>query len=89
MPVLEIDQTTFTTRQIAKRYHISEDKVRLWISSGQLRGIDVSSRASRRPRWRVSAADLLAFENRRAAIAPPLQTRRRKPASDEAITPYF
>jgi hypothetical protein len=70
-----------TPPQVAALWQVKAATVIGWIRSGQLRAVDVSSRGSRRPRYRIDRADLLAFEQARAAVpAPKVQRRRRRPA---------
>jgi hypothetical protein len=69
----------FTVAAIAERYGINCDKVRLWIKNGELAAVNVATRPTGRPRWRIAVADLLAFEHRRrAAVAPARPAKRRK-----------
>jgi hypothetical protein len=76
----------FTVRQVRERYGIVKDDVVLaWIHSGELRALNVSS-GKGRPTWRIAAADLDAFEERRRAVPVSATTSprraRRKPARD-------
>jgi len=73
------DRRFLTPPQIAERFGVSADKVLAWIHSGELRAVNVAEQlGGQRPRWRVSIADLLAFEERRAAVPPPARMQRRK-----------
>ena len=47
-----------TVRAIADQLTVTEEKVRNWIRTSELRAIDVRSEGSIRPRWRVP---LIAF----------------------------
>jgi len=71
----------FTPPQIAEAYGVSPDKVLGWIRSGELQAINIATRATgRRPRYVVRESDLRAFEDRRAAVAPPkLPSRPHRP----------
>ena len=87
--------TTATTRsmltppQVAKRLAIDPAKVLAWIKSGELVGVDVSTRAGvGRPRFRVNPADLEAFLARRTAPAVPKSSRRRR-RQPQGVTEYF
>jgi excisionase family DNA binding protein len=66
----------YTTADIARRYRVSEDKVRRWITSGELRAINTSSTRCGRPRYVVTADALAAFEAGRSAAPPPKPPRR-------------
>ena len=79
---------TVSPKQVAERYGCKSDTVLTWIHSGELRAIDVSSRKSTRPRFRIDPDDLAAFENRRSVQArPKIQRRRRR--KDPRIIEYF
>ena len=66
----------YTTADIARRYRVGEDKVRRWITSGELRAINTSSTRCGRPRYVVSVDALAAFEAGRSAAPPPKPKRR-------------
>ena len=55
-------------------------KVLTWIKSGELKAVNVATCAGRLPRWRISPADLEAFDAARAAVpqAPVSRRPRRK-----------
>ena len=61
---------------VAERLVVPLRTVRTWIANGELRAIDVSATpGSKRPRFVVDEADLVAFEERRATAPPPRQRR--------------
>lgn len=55
-----------TPPQVAMWYGVKADRVRRWILDGELRAINVGDQT--RPRWRISPADLEAFEQARANL---------------------
>ena len=67
-----------TPPQVADVLGVGHDKILVWIHSGELRAIDVSTTRGQRPRWRISRIDLEDFLKRRAAI--PRSPRRVKKA---------
>jgi excisionase family DNA binding protein len=67
-----------TVPEVARRLRVGADKIRAWLASGHLRGIDVAARRGGRPRWRVHLADLEAFEAARAAAPIPKVARSRR-----------
>jgi hypothetical protein len=70
-----------TVADIALRYRVGEDKVRGWISRGELRAVNTADVACGRPRWVIPADALADFEKRRAGgPAPKPERRRKKPA---------
>jgi hypothetical protein len=60
-----------TVEDVARRYRVSPDKVRRWLSTGELMGINTSTSLAARPRWVISQASLLEFEKRRCSAPPP------------------
>lgn len=63
----------FTPPQIARARGVKPAKVLAWIASGELEAVNHASTVVGRPRWRVSAASLEAFDrarsNRLASVA--------------------
>lgn len=74
-----------TPQQVADQYAVSADRVRAWISSGELRAVDVSQRRGGRPRWRITPDALAAFEAARSTSPTPKQTRRRRHRDAEVV----
>ena len=70
---------THTPPEIAKRLRVSPETVIGWIRAGELLAINVASRTATRPRFRIKAEDLEAFELRRSAVPTPTTRRRRRP----------
>ncbi len=70
----------FTVNDLQKRYAVSEHTVLKWIRTGELKALNVG-RTPRggKPRWRITAAALEAFEAGRspspAPTPPPRKTR--------------
>src|SRR5262245_38772956 len=73
------DLTTpgLTTCDLAKRYRVSQEKIRSWIASGQLHAVNTSEPLAR-PRWVVPVEALAEFERRRAGGPAPKTVRRKK-----------
>jgi excisionase family DNA binding protein len=67
-----------TTRDVARRLRVGEDKVRTWVRRGELAAVNVASSLCGRPQLRITPEALAAFEQSRAAGAPPKPTRRRR-----------
>jgi excisionase family DNA binding protein len=82
--------STLTVREIAQRLKVDPDKVRRWIHSGTLKALNVAGNAFGRPRYRISIADLLAFEERRR-VQPQIKVgrRQRRPRSTDEIIEFF
>jgi transposase len=70
----------YTTRDVARRYRVGEDKVRGWIRRGELAAVNTSSALCGKPRWIVLPDALAAFERRRSASPPPKVRHRRRVA---------
>jgi hypothetical protein len=66
-----------TTRDVARRYRVSEDRVRRWIKAGELKAINTSDPLCR-PRWVVPPEALADFERSRTGGPPPKQPQRRR-----------
>lgn len=67
-----------TPPAVAEALGVAPEKVVVWIRRGELRAINVAEPGSIRPRYRISQADLEAFERSRQVIPPPPTTPRRK-----------
>ena len=74
--------------QVGRVLGVAPEKVIDWIRSGELRAIDVASRGSSRPRYRIDPDDLAAFEERRRVVPAPEPSRRRR-KDNPNITEYF
>ena len=71
-----------TVEDIARRYRVSPDKVRAWISRGELRATNTAAVLSGKPRWVIPPEALADFEAKRAGGPPPkAHRRRRQPAA--------
>jgi excisionase family DNA binding protein len=68
----------WTVPELARRYRVSEDKVRAWIRSGELAAINTGSARCGKPRWVVMPEALEHFERGRTAAQPKPAPRRRK-----------
>jgi helix-turn-helix protein len=67
-----------TVRDVAKRYRVGEDKVRLWIARGELAAVNTAAALCGKPRWVITPEALAAFEKRRIGGPPPKPPRRRR-----------
>jgi excisionase family DNA binding protein len=75
--------STLCVRDICERFGVSEQTVLGWIRSGELRAVNVGRRpGAKKPRWRVTAEALAAFELARTPTPLPPRTRRRKRMDD-------
>ncbi len=72
-----------TVADLARRYRVSEDKVRTWIKRGELRAINTASASCARPRFVVPPEALSAFEQRRAGSMAPNPPRKRRRQSHQ------
>jgi excisionase family DNA binding protein len=72
-----------TIREVCERYGVGQATVRSWLRTGELRGVNCGRRpGSKKPRWRVTAEALAAFELLRTPNPPPPRTKRRKRQAD-------
>lgn len=67
-----------TVRDFALRYRVGEDKVRTWISRGELRAVNTATALCGRPRWVIPADAIFEFERRRAGGPQSRPTPRRR-----------
>ena len=75
--------TSFLTPpKLAIRYGVEPSKVLAWIRSGELRAVNVATRSTGRPRYRINEADVLVFENRRAGKVDKAPPRRRRQSAN-------
>jgi hypothetical protein len=81
------DPEVFTPPQLAKRYRVSCDKIVRWILAGELAAMNLATTTSGRPRYRITAEALAAFEARRAVLSPP--PRRKRPAAPANFVRHF
>jgi hypothetical protein len=70
---------SLTVSEVAKRYRISRDKVRGFITRGELVAVNVAATLCGRPRFVITPEALARFEKRREAAFPPKPQRRKKP----------
>jgi hypothetical protein len=69
-----------TPPQIAKERAIRTSKVLHWIASGELEAVNCAEKRQGRPRWRISAQSLAAFDrgrSSRAGLAVPMKPPRK------------
>jgi excisionase family DNA binding protein len=70
---------TLTVHGVAERDGVGEHTVLAWIRTGELRAINCGRRpGSKKPRWRITAEALAAFELMRTPSPPPPAVRRRR-----------
>jgi hypothetical protein len=69
----------FSVQDIAAHYGVTIPTVLTWVHTGELQALNVSRSArSKKPRWRITAAALEAFEQLRTITAVPPRPRRRR-----------
>jgi hypothetical protein len=75
----------FTPPEIAARLRVKPERVVSWIRRGELTGVNLAERGSKRPRYRVSQIALDAFLAARqecpkqVAVTKPMRQSRQKP----------
>jgi hypothetical protein len=67
----------YTVTDLARRFRVSEEKVRAWLRSGALRGLNVGDIGGR-VRFVVTPESLADFEAGRSVAEPPKTPRRKK-----------
>ncbi|MGA2067818.1 MAG: helix-turn-helix domain-containing protein [Thermoguttaceae bacterium] len=68
--------TALTPPELARQLRVDVHTVLGWIGNGELRAVNVGTRG-KRPRWRIDPADVVVFEQRRAAQPEVKPLRRR------------
>ena len=82
------ERSSYTPPEVARRLRVKPSKVLGWIRRGELRAINVAERQGGRPRWRVLAEDLAAFEAARGA-QPQVRVPRRRRGDADVRVKYF
>jgi len=85
MPKLANTSAYLSPNDVAARLGVSWAKVVAWIKSGQLLAVNVASRPSGKPQWRIAESDLDFFLATRQAQPSRPATRRRRPATTDMI----
>lgn len=77
-----------TPPQVARARGVKPAKVLAWVMNGELEAVNHASRAGGRPRWRISAAALAAFDRARSnrAVAAPNSRITSRRAGGDVIT---
>jgi excisionase family DNA binding protein len=79
---------TYSVKDLCERFGIGEHTILAWIRCGELRAVNVGrSLRAKKPRWRITAEALAAFEQQRTP-APPLPRTRRKRQPADIIQRY-
>jgi hypothetical protein len=63
---------------VARRHRVGCDKVRGWITRGELRALNTATSRCGKPRYVILPEQLAAFEQGRAAGPPPRRPKRIK-----------
>ena len=80
---------TYTTKEVAESLRVSPDKVLAWIRSGELEAVDVSTRGSRKKRFRVTHDAFQQFLRSRTTRPAPRPERRARRRQDEERIPEY
>jgi hypothetical protein len=73
----------FTVAELARRWRVSENKVRAWIRAGILAAINTSDARCRRPRFVVTPEAVAAFEcSRHVATSSPAKPKRKRKTTE-------
>ncbi|MBP87005.1 MAG: DNA-binding protein [Planctomycetaceae bacterium] len=83
-----VQRKKLTPPQVAKMLGVNCDKVLGWIRRGELRAVNVAANPNGRPRYRIDADDLRAFENQRS-LTPKSPTRTRRQRKKQNVIKYF
>lgn len=72
---------TFTPNDLAARWNCDAETVLALIHRGALRAFTLSPPGCKRPRWKISATTVVAYEAGEPIAAEAPVTRRQKPAA--------
>lgn len=79
-----------TPPQLARARGVKAAKVLTWIASGELEAVNHAGSAAGRPRWRISAEALQAFDRARSnRAAAPLSAPARRRAEAKGVIQFF
>lgn len=79
---------TYSIKDLQEKYAVGEHTILRWIHQGDLIALDVSRTKGGRPKWRVTAESLVAFEQTRSSSPPAPKPSRRRGKSDGVIEFY-
>jgi hypothetical protein len=66
----------FTVAALCRRWRIGADKVRAFLRTGQLVGVNLATNTTGRAQWRIPHEAVERFENLRSSTPEPRPTRR-------------
>jgi hypothetical protein len=72
------DGRGFTIGDLCRRWRVGKSKVRAFILTGQLVGVNLAANVVGRPQWRITTESVERFEQRRSSTPPPKPARRRR-----------
>jgi excisionase family DNA binding protein len=78
-----------TPPEVAKELGVEPSKIIAWIRQGELRAINVATRPTGRPRYRIDEEAIEEFLHRRATKPPTPAPPRRQRAATGATKDYF
>ncbi len=79
---------TYSVKDVAERYHVGEHTVLTWIAGGELQAVNCGRKVgSKKPRWRITADALTAFELLRTPTPPAPRARRKK--QDTSVIEFY
>ncbi len=84
----DMSTTSWTPPQLAKLLHVSPEKVRNWIKTGQLGAVNVASDLCRRPSFVILEHHLAEFEQKRSSKQTP-KPKRRKRTKQKGFVDFF
>jgi hypothetical protein len=68
----------YTPRELAKVLRVSPDRVRAWITTGELGALNLAATRCDRPRYVILPHHLNEFERARVAASPTPRSARRR-----------
>lgn len=83
-------EVMYTVDDIRQRFGVTEATVLGWIHSGELQAVNVGRKPkSKRPRWRISADAVEAFERLRTPTAMPATVRKQRRQRPDDVVEFY
>ena len=83
MPTTDIVPAGYSVADLCRRWKIGPDKIRAFLRRGELVGVNVATRLSGKPQWRITPESVERFERRRSSEPPPKPARRPRRRPDQ------
>jgi len=83
-----VERTKVSVPFLAKEWGVSAAKITAFIRAGELRAINVATRADQRPRYLIDRADIAAFEASRRVVPDVSTTQRLRRRAAQGVKQF-